>query len=62
MSAAAITLPIRVPDDERLLIDVAREAVARGLHLVIDRFGNVLMTPRLWPGMTRIYTVDKEAA
>lgn len=61
MSATIHPLPEPV-DDERLVIDAAREAVARGLHLVIDRHGRSYLTPQLLPGMVRLAVLDKEAA
>lgn len=47
--------------DEALLIDVAQQAIARHLHLVIDRDGLAKLTPQVLPGMQKIYVVDRDA-
>jgi len=54
-------LPWVVPD-EATLYDVAREAVASHLHLVIDRDGQAKLTPILLPGMVKIAVLDKSLA
>ena len=61
MSATITRFPEQVPD-EALLIDIAQQAVARHLYLVIDRHGKCVLTPQLLPGMQKIHVLDKAAA
>lgn len=47
--------------DEMTLFEVAQQASAAHLHLVIDRAGIVKLTPILLPGMQKIAVADKSA-
>lgn len=61
MSATVIPMP-RAVDDNALHHEVMAAAKADGLHVVIDRHGNVVVTPILLPGMQKLHAVDKQAA
>jgi hypothetical protein len=52
-----VTLP-----DDLTLYEAAQHAQASHLHLVIDRDGEVKLTPVLFPGMQKIAVKEKPAA
>lgn len=54
-----IPLPTVLPD-ELTHVEAAERATRAGLHLVIDRDGNTLITPILLPGMQRMASADKQ--
>lgn len=56
-----IPFPTVLPD-ELTHAEAAQRASTAGLHLVIDRDGNTLITPILLPGMQRMASADKQAA
>lgn len=50
---------IAIPD-EQTLHDVARLPEAQHLHLVVDMWGRVFLTPQIFPGMWKIAVRDAE--
>ena len=50
-----ITIP-----DEATVLEAARQAAASHLHLVIDRDGQVKLTPIMLPGMQKIAVHNKQ--
>ena len=47
-----VPLPTRVTHDpDALFDDIVQRALAQGLHFVIDRRGEFLVTPIVMPGM-----------